>query len=96
MISGRWMLFLDELYSEMQALKAELEMLRAARPMNSDSKTETWAGGEFENGGRTVNRCTLSNRQQNAENKTESASKRVFAPVFFFLHFSIYKLYRKK
>ena len=30
--------FLDELYSEMQALKAELEMLRAARQMNSDSK----------------------------------------------------------
>ena len=32
--------FLDELYSEMQALKAELEMLRAARQMNSDSKTK--------------------------------------------------------
>lgn len=30
--------FLDELYSEMQSLKAELEMLRAARQMNSDSK----------------------------------------------------------
>lgn len=30
--------FLDELYSEMQALKAELEMLRAARQMNSDSE----------------------------------------------------------
>ena len=30
--------FLDELYSEMQALKAELEMLRAVRQMDYDDQ----------------------------------------------------------
>lgn len=37
----------------------------------------------------------LSNRQQNAENKTESASKRVFAPVFFFCIFNIHSCTEK-
>ena len=76
--------FLDELYSEMRGAADEFGF-----------KTETWDGGEFGNGGRTVNRCTLPNRQQNAENKTESASKRVFAPVFSFA-FSIYTAVPKK
>ena len=58
-------------------------------------KTETWDGGEFGNGGRTVNRCTLPNRQQNAENKTESASKRVRTPVFFFCIFNIHSCTEK-
>ena len=66
--------FLDELYSEMQALKAELEMLRAARQMNSDSKPKH---GPEEN------------------SKTESASKRVFAPVFFFCIFNIQAVPKK-
>ena len=77
--------FLDELYSEMQALKAELEMLRAARQMNSDSKPKH---GTEEN-------SKTANRQQNAENKTESASKRVFAPVFFFCIFNIHSCTEK-
>ena len=53
--------FLDELYSEMQALKAELEMLRAARQMNSDSKPKH---GSEENS-KTAVEPTAKRRKQN-------------------------------
>ena len=36
--------FLDELYSEMQALKAELEMLRAARQTSGEAHSACAAG----------------------------------------------------
>lgn len=86
--------FLDELYSEMQALKAELEMLRAARQMNSDSKPK--------HGSERIRKRRTNSKSMHAVEPTAKRRKQNRVSIktgvrtrFFLLLFQCTQLHRK-